>query len=57
MLQGHYERYVLRFLFEARTSRERMWEKEVILELRVMKPHTLDMTDEYLQALAIEEQA
>ncbi len=28
MLQGHYERYVLRFLFEARTSRERMWEKE-----------------------------
>ncbi len=29
----------------------------VILELRVMKPHTLDMTDEYLQALAIEEQA
>ena len=28
MLEGRYERYVLRFLFEARTSRERMWEKE-----------------------------
>ncbi|MBD5427022.1 MAG: MFS transporter [Treponema sp.] len=28
-----------------------------ILELRFMRPHTLDMTDEYLNDLAIEEQA
>ncbi|MDE6311995.1 MAG: o-succinylbenzoate synthase [Muribaculaceae bacterium] len=28
MHEGRYERYVLRFLFEARTSREKMWEKE-----------------------------
>lgn len=29
----------------------------VVLELKVMKPRTVDMTDDYLEALAIEEQA